>query len=395
MASVRFENVSKVFGGLVAAHNLNFEINDGEFIVFVGPSGCGKTTTLRMLAGLERPSYGRICIGDRDVTLDSPGRRDISMVFQSYALFPHMTVYKNLAFGPDVRGMGKPEIDSRVRSVAETLHLDKLLDRYPHELSGGQRQRIALGRTMIRQPKIFLLDEPLSNLDAALRVSMRSGIIELQKRLAVTAVYVTHDQVEAMTMGDRIAVFKDGIILQFDTPQNIYQHPANTFVATFMGSPKMNLIPGTLDVRPSGAVAQLADASLFFASDRLIDFGAQPNHEVEVGIRPQDIHWVKDAPSRCTHTLRGSIKAIETTGPETYVTIAAEGAEFGSRFPSFAGIALGQSVELAVDPNDVYLFDRKTGRNLLLKGGAGTRGVASAQVTKTKQAELKQGGLTQ
>jgi multiple sugar transport system ATP-binding protein len=367
MSGVRFENVSKVFGDLVAARDLNFEIKDGEFIVFVGPSGCGKTTTLRMLAGLEMPSYGRIWIGDRDVTLEPPGRRDISMVFQSYALFPHMTVYKNLAFGPEVRGTSKSSINERVHAVAEALHLDKLLDRYPHELSGGQRQRIALGRTMIRQPKIFLLDEPLSNLDAALRVSMRAGIMELQRRLSVTTVYVTHDQVEAMTMGDRIAVFKDGIILQLDTPQRLYQRPANTFVATFVGSPKMNLVPGTLTVNASLATLRYADASHSFAASRLSEVNVGRDHEVEVGIRPQDIHWTKDAPSRCTHNLRGAITAIETTGPETYVTVEIAGMSLACRFPSFAGIAPGQAVELAMDPDDIYVFDRASGRNLLVE----------------------------
>ena len=368
MSSVRFENVSKLFGDLVAVRDLNLEIAEGEFIVFVGPSGCGKTTTLRMLAGLEMPSYGRIWIGDKDVTLEPPGRRDISMVFQSYALFPHMTVYKNLAFGPEVRGNSKSSIDERVRAVAESLHLDKLLDRYPHELSGGQRQRIALGRTMIRQPKIFLLDEPLSNLDAALRVSMRSGIMELQRRLKVTTVYVTHDQVEAMTMGDRIAVFRDGVILQFDTPKRLYQRPANTFVATFVGSPKMNLVSGTLDVVSPRAMLRYADVSLSFSVDRLVDAQFPRNHEVAVGIRPQDLHWAVDAPSRCTHGIRGTIAAIETTGPETYVTVEVAGVSIVCRFPRFADIQLGRSVELAMDPQDIYLFDRESGRNLLAEG---------------------------
>jgi multiple sugar transport system ATP-binding protein len=365
MSGVRFENVSKVFGGLIAARDLNFEIKDGEFVVFVGPSGCGKTTTLRMLAGLEMPSYGRIWIGDRDVTLAPPGQRDISMVFQSYALFPHMTVYKNLAFGPEVRGNAKSSISERVHSVAEALHLDKLLDRYPHELSGGQRQRIALGRTMIRQPKIFLLDEPLSNLDAALRVSMRAGIMELQKRLGVTTVYVTHDQVEAMTMGDRIAVFKDGVILQFDTPKRLYQHPANIFVATFVGSPRMNLIPGLLTGAASISKLSFADTTLSFSSDRLLDLGAQRERAVEVGIRPQDLHWVKDAPGRCSHSLRASITSIETTGPETYTTVDIAGRVVACRFPSFADIAVGQTVELAMDPGDIYLFDQESANNVM------------------------------
>jgi len=387
MSSVLFENVSKVFGDLVAVRDLNIKIDEGEFVVFVGPSGCGKTTTLRMLAGLETPSYGRIWIGGRDVTLDPPGQRDISMVFQSYALFPHMTVYKNLAFGPEVRGNPKSSISERVRAVAEILHLDKLLDRYPHELSGGQRQRIALGRTMIRQPKIFLLDEPLSNLDAALRVSMRSGIMELQKRLRVTTVYVTHDQVEAMTMGDRIAVFKDGVILQFDTPKRLYQRPANIFVATFVGSPKMNLVPGTLNVTAPKAILRYADMSLVLGADHLVDAQFRRDHEVEIGIRPQDLHWIKDAPSRCTHTICGSISAIETSGPETYVTVMVAGLALLCRFPSFADIGLGQAVEVAMDPEDVYLFDRNSGRTLLGEGEPAPR-VAIQSVQSMQQQGL-------
>jgi multiple sugar transport system ATP-binding protein len=363
MSSVRFENVSKVFDKLVAVRNLNFEIAEGEFVVFVGPSGCGKTTTLRMLAGLQTPSYGRIWIGDRDVTLDSPGKRDISMVFQSYALFPHRTVYKNLAFGPEARGMSRAELDEKVRAVSKVLHLDKLLDRYPHELSGGQRQRIALGRTMIRQPKIFLLDEPLSNLDAALRVSMRAEILELQKRLKVTTVYVTHDQVEAMTMGDRIAVFKDGNILQLDTPKRLYQRPANTFVATFVGSPKMNMFPGVLNRTPTKADLRCGAVSLPIDPNRLVE--TKQDSDVEVGVRPQDLHWVKDAPSRCTHMIRGIVRAVETTGPETYVDVEITDLTLASRFPSFPDISVGQTVELALDPQNIYVFDKKSGHNLL------------------------------
>jgi multiple sugar transport system ATP-binding protein len=365
MSNVRFEHVSKVFGSHAAVRDLNFEIKEGEFVVFVGPSGCGKTTTLRILAGLETPSYGRVWIGDRDVTLESPGRRDVSMVFQSYALFPHMSVYKNLAFGPEVRGNSKSSISERVHKVAEILRLDKLLHRRPSELSGGQRQRIALGRTMIRQPKIFLLDEPLSNLDAALRVSMRGEIMELQKRLAVTTVYVTHDQVEAMTMGDRIAVFRDGVVLQFDTPKRLYLSPVNTFVATFVGSPKMNLVQGTLTAQVATATLRHGDASLSFEAGRLAKTLVQGEHGVEVGIRPQDLYWIKDAPSRCSHHLHGTISSIETTGPETYVTVDVAGSPIVCKFPSFAEIRLGQTVELAMDPDDIYLFDRATGDNLL------------------------------
>jgi multiple sugar transport system ATP-binding protein len=366
MPHVRFEHVSKVFGQHVAIRDLNFEIPEGEFIVFVGPSGCGKTTTLRMLAGLEIPSRGKIWIGDRDVTVAPPGDRDISMVFQSYALFPHMSVYKNLAFGPEVRRMRKAEIADRVHRVAELLHLEKLLHRRPSELSGGQRQRIALGRTMIRQPKIFLLDEPLSNLDAALRSTMRSEIMDLQRRLGVTTVYVTHDQIEAMTMGHRIAVFKDGSILQIDTPKQLYRNPVNKFVACFVGSPKMNMLSGSLTVRANTATLHFADGTLALNPACLDKPLLVEARNVEIGVRPQDLFWVKDTSSPAfAHRLRGSISQIETTGPETFVTVDVGGTPVSCMFPSFADVELGQVVELAFDPDNLYLFDQASGDNIL------------------------------
>jgi multiple sugar transport system ATP-binding protein len=366
MPHVRFEHVSKVFGQHVAIRDLNFEIPEGEFVVFVGPSGCGKTTTLRMLAGLETPSRGKIWIGDRDVTVAPPGDRDISMVFQSYALFPHMSVYKNLAFGPEVRRMRKGEIADRVHRVAELLHLEKLLHRRPSELSGGQRQRIALGRTMIRQPKIFLLDEPLSNLDAALRSTMRSEIMDLQRRLGVTTVYVTHDQIEAMTMGHRIAVFKDGSILQIDTPKQLYRNPVNKFVACFVGSPRMNILPGSLTVRANAATLHFADGTLALNPACLDKPLLVEARNVEIGVRPQDLFWVKDTSSPAfAHRLRGSIAQIETTGPETFVTVDVGGTSVSCMFPSFADVELGQAVELAFDPDNLYLFDQASGENIL------------------------------
>ncbi len=366
MPHVRFEHVSKVFGQHVAIRDLNFEIPEGEFVVFVGPSGCGKTTTLRMLAGLETPSRGKIWIGDRDVTVAPPGDRDISMVFQSYALFPHMSVYKNLAFGPEVRRTGKAEIADRVHRVAELLHLEKLLHRRPSELSGGQRQRIALGRTMIRQPKIFLLDEPLSNLDAALRSTMRSEIMDLQRRLGVTTVYVTHDQIEAMTMGHRIAVFKDGSILQIDTPKQLYRNPVDKFVACFVGSPKMNILPGSLTVRANTASLRFADGTLALNPACLARPLLVEARDVEIGVRPQDLFWVRDTSSPAhAHRLRGSISQIETTGPETFVTVDVGGTPVSCMFPSFADVELGQIVELAFDPDNLYLFDQVSGDNIL------------------------------
>src|SRR5437762_3410675 len=246
LSEVRFEGVHKIFGSETAVEDLNLRVNAGEFLVLVGPSGCGKTTTLRMLAGLERPSYGRILISDRLINNVSPRFRDVAMVFQSYALYPHMNVYDNLAFGMRARGAARADIAERVKETADVLGLGNLMRRRPSELSGGQRQRVALGRALIRQPKVFLMDEPLSNLDAGLRVQMRAELSRLHERFRVTTLYVTHDQVEAMTMGDRIAVMNSGRLQQVDAPETLYDHPANVFVAGFIGSPRMNFVPGRL-----------------------------------------------------------------------------------------------------------------------------------------------------
>src|SRR5207244_1744388 len=244
MARIDYEHVTKTFDGTTAVDDLSLTISDGEFLVLVGPSGCGKTTALRMLAGLEEISNGRILIGDRIVNNLAPGARDVAMVFQSYALYPHMTVYENLAFALRNRKLPKEEIDRRVRDAASVLDLGNLLKRKPKQLSGGQRQRVALGRAIVREPKAFLMDEPLSNLDAALRVATRAEILKLQRRLRTTTIYVTHDQVEAMTMGDRIAVMNHGVLQQAGTPEELYTRPVNLFVASFIGSPAMNLVPG-------------------------------------------------------------------------------------------------------------------------------------------------------
>ena len=362
MTKVRFEDVSKMFGNDVAVRDLNFEVGDSEFLVMVGPSGCGKTTTLRMLAGLETPTYGRIWIGNKDVTLTPPGKRGVAMVFQSYALYPHMTVYKNLAFGLEVRGEAKHDRVQRVRKVAELLGLADLLDRKPHALSGGQRQRIALGRAMISKPQLFLLDEPLSNLDAALRTQMRLEIAEMQKRLSVPTVYVTHDQVEAMTMGHRIAVFSHGCMMQIGTPEQLFRSPANKEVASFIGSPKMNIIPGEVASMGPQTIIRFLGLSIVLRDARTQGLSALPKSSIEVGLRPQDLHWRQDAPSRCVSIASGRVVNVEPTGAEAFVTVDVSGTVMNTRFPSFASIHGGDPVDLAFDPDDLYFFEPEFGR---------------------------------
>jgi multiple sugar transport system ATP-binding protein len=363
---VRFEGVWKLFGDVTAVNNLNLEVRDGEFLVLVGPSGCGKTTSLRLLGGLETPTYGRIWMGDRDVTLLPPGRRDVAMVFQSYALYPHMTVYKNLAFGPSVRRESKEETRKRINEVAEVLGISKLLSRRPTELSGGQRQRVALGRSMVRQPQLFLLDEPLSNLDAALRVQMRTELIRLHNLLGVTTVYVTHDQVEALTMGERVAVFNDGELLQIGTPVELYNKPSELFVAAFIGSPKMNLFGGELKPGRSGEVivGSLGQA-IGLNGSKLVD-GTAPGAELTVGIRPHDLHWSGEAPPRCRVHVPVTVEVVEHTGAEMFAEgTHREGIRLMARLHRSAPVAAGDKVEFAFDPSDLHIFDTSTGKSLL------------------------------
>ena len=302
MASVVFENASRIYPGTTnpAVDKLNLTVADGEFLVLVGPSGCGKSTSLRMLAGLEEIDGGRILIGDRDVTNVAPKDRDIAMVFQSYALYPHMTVAENMGFALKIAGIDKAERDKRVREAAKLLDLEAYLERKPKALSGGQRQRVAMGRAIVREPQVFLMDEPLSNLDAKLRVATRTQIAALQRRLGITTVYVTHDQVEAMTMGDRVAVLKDGLLQQVDTPRNLYDKPANAFVAGFIGSPAMNLLKAPV----SGGKAQMGDLN--------IDVPASAGSSVIVGIRPEG--WTPA--STGFHVL---VEVVEELGSDAFV----------------------------------------------------------------------------
>lgn len=359
MAGITFKHVVKTYdNGVTVVPDLNLEIKDKEFVVLVGPSGCGKSTTLRMIAGLESVSDGELYIGDRMVNDVAPKNRDIAMVFQSYALYPHMTVYKNMAFALELRKTSKEEIDKKVREAARILELEQYLDRKPKALSGGQRQRVALGRAMVRDPEVFLLDEPLSNLDAKLRTEMRSQISALHKRLATTFVYVTHDQTEAMTMGDRICVMKDGIIQQFDTPQQLYNYPCNMFVAGFIGSPQMNFI----DVK----VEKNGDAyDLVFGRDRIkVNKSGLKDYvgkEVVMGIRPEDLHADDEALKNADQTTFDvHIKLAEMMGSEIYLYFDILGRQMISRVPSRIDARVDTDITLAVDTGKVHIFDKET-----------------------------------
>ena len=355
-----------MFEGNAVVSDLNLGIREGEFLVLVGPSGCGKTTSLRMLAGLERPSHGRIWMGDKDVTDVPTGQRDISMVFQSYALYPNMNVYKNLAFGPRVRKEPRSTLQQRIHEVADMLGIRHLLDRSPAALSGGQRQRVALGRALIREPQVFLMDEPLSNLDAALRVQMRAELIRLHQRLeSTTTVYVTHDQVEALTMGDRVAVLKDGVLLQVDTANDLYEHPGSVFVGEFIGSPKMNVVPGTLEVHGDHIVVEClgvhCDVSREFAG-RLS--AAATNGPVLVGIRPHDLQLkgqaLSDGPA-----VQVLVDICEHTGTEIFATVELGDMKLIARLPRSPSPQAGQPLEVAYNKERLHLFDPTTRESLV------------------------------
>jgi multiple sugar transport system ATP-binding protein len=359
MASVTFEAASRIYPGTTApaVDKLNLVVNDGEFLVLVGPSGCGKSTSLRMLAGLEEIDAGRILIGDKDVTNVAPKDRDIAMVFQSYALYPHMTVAENMGFALKIAGKSKDERDKRVREAAKLLDLEPYLDRKPKALSGGQRQRVAMGRAIVREPQVFLMDEPLSNLDAKLRVATRTQIAALQRRLGITTVYVTHDQVEAMTMGDRVAVLKDGLLQQVDSPRNLYDNPANAFVAGFIGSPAMNLLTAPV----VGGKAKLGDLN--------IDVPASAGSSVTVGIRPEGF-----APaSTGFHVL---VEVVEELGSDAFVygkpadtsvkfaNATDEGAQVIVRWDPKNPPRPGQTITVTAQQNSVHLFNATTGERI-------------------------------
>jgi multiple sugar transport system ATP-binding protein len=365
MAEIEFERVHKLFGAARAVEDVSLSVRDGEFLVLVGPSGCGKTTTLRMLAGFERPTYGTISIAGKVINRVPPRERDLAMVFQSYALFPHMTVFRNLAFGMRIRHTRRAEVRRRVHEVAATLELDGLLDRRPSQLSGGQRQRVALGRALLREPQAFLMDEPLSNLDAALRVQMRVELGRLHERLGVTTVYVTHDQVEAMTMGARIAVMSDGRLQQCDAPERIYARPVNVFVAGFIGSPKMNFFEGRLGSSDGRPVLHCLGVEIPLAGAVAAAVSRQDARELVVGLRPEDLRWSHDAPPSCTVSLTGDVEVVEPLGAETFVVASVAGHSLTARFPSRSGVTPSSRVSLALDPAHVHVFDPGTESNVL------------------------------
>jgi multiple sugar transport system ATP-binding protein len=367
MASIKYDHVWKRFGDLAVLKDLNIDINDQEFLVLVGPSGCGKTTALRCLAGLEEITDGSILIGDRVVNDVPPKDRDIAMVFQSYALYPHMSVYDNMAFGLKLRKTPKAEIDRRVKEAAEMLKIGHLIDRKPKALSGGQRQRVALGRAIVRNPAVFLMDEPLSNLDAKLRVETRAEISKLHQRLKTTFIYVTHDQTEAMTMGTRIAVMKDGILQQLDTPQTLYDHPANMFVAGFIGSPSMNFFEADLQRADGGARIDFGKFSLPVPSAKLDAIASHIGKKVYFGIRPEDVHDSQFHPRGVDENAKmvSSVTVVEPLGSEVYAFIDVGGKEMVSRLDPRTPARVGQPLEVIVDMGKMHIFDHETEKALV------------------------------
>jgi len=359
MAQVIYDQVTKRFDGVIAVNDLTLEVKDGEFLVLVGPSGCGKTTALRCLAGLEEVTSGDIIIGDRVVTHVPPKDRDIAMVFQNYALYPHMTVYENMAFGLKLRKVPKQEIDRRVKEVAEMLGIQDLLNRKPRQLSGGQRQRVALGRAIVREPQVFLMDEPLSNLDAKLRVQTRGELIKLQRRLGVTTIYVTHDQVEAMTMGHRIAVMNQGVLQQLDTPENLYDHPANLFVATFIGSPAMNIFPARVVVGDGTVRLVAGDFTLEAAPEQRNRLDEYSGREVLVGIRPEDL-IVQPGQMSVDRQLRLPVEIVEPLGSETLVHLRGPAGTIIAKADPHVHFSVGELAAVTVKVEHLHAFDPQT-----------------------------------
>ncbi len=361
MASISLKHIQKVYpGGIEVISDLSLEIQDKEFVVLVGPSGCGKSTTLRMIAGLEEISGGEMYIGDRLVNDVAPKERDIAMVFQNYALYPHMTVYKNMAFALKLRKTPREEIDKKVHEAAKILDIEHLLNRKPKQLSGGQRQRVALGRAMVRDPAVFLLDEPLSNLDAKLRAQMRTEIIKLHKRLDTTFVYVTHDQTEAMTMGDRIVVMREGEIQQADTPQTLYDHPCNLFVAGFIGSPQMNFVDAAVRKTAGGYAVDLA-GNIIPVPGKAEALAPYVGKQIVLGIRPEDLHTEGALFEQYQQSVIDlHVDIAELMGAEIYAHCEFGGIPLTVRAPSRLAISSGDCIRAALDLSKLHIFDKET-----------------------------------
>ncbi len=366
MASLQLKNIYKRYsGGVTAVSDFSLDIEDKEFVILVGPSGCGKSTTLRMIAGLEEISEGELYIGDKLMNDVAPKDRDIAMVFQNYALYPHMTVFENMAFGLKLRKTPKDEIKKRVQEAARILDIEHLLERKPKALSGGQRQRVALGRAIVREPKVFLMDEPLSNLDAKLRVQMRSEITKLHQRLQTTFVYVTHDQTEALTMGTRIVVMKDGIMQQVDSPSALYNCPVNMFVAGFIGSPQMNFCDAVI-VEENGAVCVKFGSNTLALSpekaEKAKEYIGQP---VVMGIRPEDLYDDSDSLEKfADYIVNADVDVTEMMGSETYLYVLIDGMNFIARVKPSSTSEVNTTVKIALDPQKIHIFDKETEKTI-------------------------------
>ena len=365
MADVVLKDISKSYDGKVNVVDcVNFEVKDKEFVVLVGPSGCGKSTTLRMIAGLEEISNGELEIDGKMINEVPPKDRDIAMVFQNYALYPHMTVFENMAFGLKIRKFSKDEIKQRVNEASNILGLDDLLQRKPKQLSGGQRQRVALGRAIVRKPKVFLFDEPLSNLDAKLRVQMRTEISKLHKKLEATMIYVTHDQTEAMTMGDRIVVMKDGLLNQIDSPINLYNKPVNKFVAGFIGSPSMNFIEGTFSDHPDNKFVSI-NGELTIQNDNMDskELDSFVGKTIVAGIRPEDI-YIQQSDLINPTSIKVKLDLVEQMGNEALAYFQIEGNQFIARFPASFSAALDSDILIYLDVSKIHYFDKTSGQNI-------------------------------
>jgi len=363
MAGLVLKKINKTYpGGVTAVSDFNMEIRDKEFIILVGPSGCGKSTTLRMIAGLEEISSGELYIGDKLCNDIAPKDRDIAMVFQNYALYPHMTVFDNMAFSLKLRKIPKDEIKRRVHEAARILSIEHLLDRKPKALSGGQRQRVALGRAIVREPKVFLMDEPLSNLDAKLRVQMRTEISKLHQKLNTTFIYVTHDQTEAMTMGTRIVVMKDGFVQQIDTPQKLYDEPCNLFVAGFIGSPQMNFVNGIVERKDNKVFFRIGQDLLELPETKakVLAERGYIGREVTLGIRPEDIHDDEDAAKIYGNSIRADVEVTERLGSETFLYLVINGVNYTARVNPKSTTQAGDHIHVSFDMLHAHIFDKET-----------------------------------